>query len=401
GSGTLVNQRISKGKVAWDMFAGETTFSGTTLLKQGNIELAATIPPSRIGADAFELNGHGQLKMKTFFGDWQSDAQFLMTEVGTVGCVGRPGSRFGLGYRWGQTFKTFAGNCDIGKWKQSNKGSARAAQAGAAASFDLPANLPVAAVEVHGAGAAPKVALTGPDGTKIVAPVSGASLQGATATIIPAADEPVTYVILVRPKGGRWTVSSSDGAPITSLRTADGLPQPQVTGKLVKTGRSLQLRYKVKPLSGQQVRFVEIGRGASKQLGVAKGTAGTLRFRPAAGPGGRRSIIAQVVQGGLPRAAITLARYTAPAPPKLAAPKSLRLRRSGSRLLASWKPVRGAARYSVTVKLTDGRSVPLETRRPALTVKSVAAATKGTVAVVAIGADGRVSKPVTARLGVR
>jgi hypothetical protein len=398
GSGTLVNQQISKGKVAWDMWAGETTFSGTTMLKQGNIELAATIPPSRIGAEAFELNGHGQLKMKTFFGDWQSDAQFLMTQVGTVGCVGKPGTRFGMGYRWGQSFQTFAGNCDIGKWKQLNKSAVHAAQAGAPTSFELPSNLPVAAVALRGASSAPKVALTGPDGAKIDAPASGAPLQSTNATIIPSADEPVTYVVLVRPKGGRWTASTSDGAPIASVLTADGLPQPKVRVKLAKAGAKRVLRYTVKPLPGQQVRFVETGRGASQDLGVAKGASGALRFRPAAGPGGKRTIVAQVIQDGLPRAALTVARFTVPAPPKVAAPRRVKLRRSGAKLLATWKPARGAARYSVTVKLSDGRNLPLETRRTKLTVKSVAAATKGTVQVVAIGADGRVSKASKAKL---
>jgi hypothetical protein len=57
------------------------------------------------------------------------------------------------------------------------------------------------------------------------------------------------------------------------------------------------------------VTFTERGDGIAKVLGKARGRKGKLTFTPSPGTG-RRTIEAEVIQGGLPRAMLTVARFS-------------------------------------------------------------------------------------------
>ena len=84
-------------------------------------------------------------------------------------------------------------------------------------------------------------------------------------------------------------------------------------------------------------------------IGVARGGRGRIRFTPAPGPAGKRTIVAFVEQNGIPRDQITVATFTY-RPLKLARPAHLRVKRKGSRLLVSFGAVRGADLYNVSVQ---------------------------------------------------
>jgi hypothetical protein len=403
GTGTAVGVPISKGNLTWDLMAGETTFGGNLHVERDKLySLDATMEPSVIGADSFSMPGHGQLKVNTYFGEWRQDASFFASQVGLIGCVGSNGGRYGMALQWaGGRFDKFAGNCDVGKWRQNpnyaQPGKAKAAQAGQP-SFTLRSDLPVAVIAARGAGSAPKVVVDGPDGSKLIAPADGSPLQSAAATMLPAADEPVTYIVLHRPKGGAYTVTDSTGAPITDIKAADGLPQPEVTGKVTGLGAKRQLRYEVKAIPGQLVRFTETGRGGERLIGTAKGARGTVKFTVPA-VGGKRTVTAQVVQDGNPRAALKVATYTAPKPPKVGRAGKVELTRKGSKLVAGWRKAKGAARYDVVVALSDGRTLSLTSRNAKVTISKVARTTTGAVEVVSVAADGRRAKPAKAKLG--
>ncbi len=87
-----------------------------------------------------------------------------------------------------------------------------------------------------------------------------------------------------------------------------------------------------------------------------------MRFRPADGPAGRRSIVAVVEQAGIARTRIVAARYQAPAPQRPATPKRLRLKRRGSALQVGWRRAAGASAYRVKADLSDGRRLLLTVR---------------------------------------
>ena len=166
-------------------------------------------------------------------------------------------------------------------------------------------------------------------------------------------------------------------------------------------GGQRELRYRVTPLAGQRVWFAVHGRAAAGRIGDARGRSGTLRFRPADGPGGTRRIVAVVEQGGMPRTELNVARYVAPPPRRLAAPGRLRARRSGTRLVVTWRPSTGAARYLVRVRLSDGRRLllPATRGRRRVTVPGLTRASTARISVVAVKTDGQEGR--TARAALR
>ena len=108
--------------------------------------------------------------------------------------------------------------------------------------------------------------------------------------------------------------------------------------------------YAVKPIPGQKVRFAEEGKGVAQELGRARGNKGSLRFKPADGPGGRRKLVAFVSSYGTPRTKLVVGSYVAPEMARPARPVVKVKRRT-----LTWKGVRGAANYRVRAALTDGR----------------------------------------------
>jgi hypothetical protein len=100
--------------------------------------------------------------------------------------------------------------------------------------------------------------------------------------------------------------------------------------------------------------FREEGSDSAKVLARSNKARGSVRFTPAAGKGRARRIVATVEQSGAPRDTLRVARYTAPAWRRPAKPRGLRVRRTGTNLLVSWKRAAGAARYMVFATSADG-----------------------------------------------
>ena len=95
-----------------------------------------------------------------------------------------------------------------------------------------------------------------------------------------------------------------------------------------------------------------------------------------------------------------MASYTAPAPPRPAAPRRLRLKRQGSKLVLSWARAAGLARYRLTVKLTDGRVLLLLPRGTATsaTVSGVARPTRASASLQGERTDGTTGSKTTVKL---
>src|SRR5207247_9800125 len=82
---------------------------------------------------------------------------------------------------------------------------------------------------------------------------------------------------------------------------------------------------------------------------------GAARCQLAAGPAGRRKILARVQQNGAPRTTLTAGSYRAPGPLKPHRPRALRVRRRGTRLVIRWRPRPAKFRSLVYIALGDGR----------------------------------------------
>src|SRR6202034_3148346 len=145
--------------------------------------------------------------------------------------------------------------------------------------------------------------------------------------------ESTTYFLVSKPQAGEWHVQVLPGStPVTAVKTADALPKPKIKATVTGHGHNRAIRYRIAPLPGQQVRFAEVGKGAARELGVARGRVGTLRFNPTDGPGESRQIVAMVDSYGLPRANLVVAHYKAPGPARPVEPRKLKLTRRGASL---------------------------------------------------------------------
>ena len=225
-------------------------------------------------------------------------------------------------------------------------------------------------------------------------PVGEKALRSARAVVVPDAANRTTYVFVERPRAGRWRIAGLDGATLSRVALAHGLPKPHVKARVTGTGARRTLSYSVTPLPGQQVRFTERGADVAHDLGRARGRRGRIAFRATVTGNRRRTIQAEVVQDGLPRADLTVARFTAPARPKLTRPK-VNAKHTKAALAMSWKPVAGAASYLVEVRSGATVLQRMVTRRRAVTVKGTPAGAGLVVTVQALGSAVPAGPPAT------
>ena len=333
-----------------------------------------------------------------------------VSSKGFAGCVEIAGADVGVGYEWGPSIlwaPAWLANLDI-MFHGCSVGdylvSASSAQATGARAVKVPDGLPFAVFRLTGATAPPHVALVSPSGQRIEVPADR-PMQSKTLGVVHVPSKKLTLVVVHKPAGGAWKVEpAADSSPLAAAGVAEGLPAPSVHAKVTGKGRDRVLEYRIKSVSGQRVRFEERRKGqAGASLGYAKGTKGRIRFTPASGPKGKRSIVALVESYGTPRAQLNVASYTAPPPARPATPKQLKVVRKGTRLVVSWRRVTGASRYRVVVKLADGRSVLLLPggKQTSATVPGVGQRLTATASVRAERADGTAGATATFRLRAR
>ena len=331
---------------------------------------------------------------------------FLVSSKGLAGCVALKAGPFHLHVGAGVTYSPFDVNlmfssCDVGPWRVSRAGDTRARVTADGVLVSPGTQYEV--IGVDGASAPPAVTVTGPGGASVSAPAVGHIL---TSDYLVAHDPAgkTTFVVIRAPRAGLWTVTPAAGSSaISRVRSAVSLPDPAVAARVTGTGRTRTLHYRIRRIPGQAVRFVESGRHAFGAIGHARGARGTLRFAPADGPAGIRSVIALVDENGIPRARIVVAHYRAPRPMKPATPTGLTLTRRGTSLLASWHHVAGATRYAVYVRISDGRRILRLLTATRLRLTAVAKTRRATVVVTAFhnthhgGSATKTARPVVTR----
>jgi hypothetical protein len=331
--------------------------------------------------DAFNIEALGQVN---FFG-LQASAEGVFSSTGYAVCLGRQGERFGFGKEWFEPLQSWSESCDVGPFRVAPPAAA-AAQAGSRTLRIAPGRR-VVVVAATGAGAPPKIVLSGPRGRTIRTPDDLSALNTREAMLAQDTATNTTYVALLSPPAGVWRVSGS----FTSLRTADGLPPVRVDARV----RRSVLTWSARGLAGgQRLQFVERARsGEANVLVTTRRARGRLRFAPAAALGARRRIEAIVLNRGTPRSVVTVARYRV-APP--ARPRRVRGIRLRSRALV-WRRDRASVSYVVAVTRRDGTTSTHTVRRPRLRVG------RDVVRVTVVGqnAAGRAGPAGRARVGRR
>lgn len=356
-----------------------------------------------------KFNATGRVRACLQFVDLCEGAKGLISNKGIVACMDidlwvddwHPGA----GYRWSGDFTPYFAGCDVGPYRERIKRAATSAAAGAAragvsgpraraaaeqqTTVELPAGLPGTVFAAEGVDGAPVLEITGPEGERIVTPRETRADVSRDHLSLPNPQAKLTQVAIPSPSAGRWTIRAAEGStPLTSVRTAEGLPAPAVKATVAGRGHARELRWSVAERPGQTVRFVERGSSAGGAIGVARGARGTLRFAPAEGRAERREIVALVEQDGQLRDELVVARYAAPAAARPAAVRGLRAARRGTTLRLRWQAQPGAARYRTAVTLRSGRRVIVLGRGTSAVVRGVPRGMRARVAVRALSASG-------------
>ncbi len=270
--------------------------------------------------------------------------------------------------------------CRWTRFADRNVFGASAAQSGGPMRVTVKEGDPSLAVQLDGTDGAPRVRVTTPDG-KTFESTQGPGVGGIDAIRILRSEQlKRTIVGLKDPKPGTYTIEKLAGSPaITKTTEAEdpgaaeaeasvSEPSPaaaaSTTAKaaaVAAAGTRRTLSYNIRSRPGQRVTFVEVGLGARRVIGTARGGRGKLTFTPAPGRD-RRRIEAQFSLAGLRAETLTIARFTPPSP-VLGRPARVRVTRRGGTLQVSWPRVAGATRYDVVVTTASGRQSSRHTAR--------------------------------------
>jgi hypothetical protein len=292
----------------------------------------------------------------------------------------------GVGYHWGDSFPDiYFWGCDVGPYRAS----ASAAPGTGSRSFRVPRGLPFATVRVRGTTDAPRITLTGPHGERLSTPATANTSFDRRFALLREPQTKTTYIGIKQPSAGLWTLSAAAGsAPIASVVYANGLAPVRIQARVLGSGRTRTLAYRLTPEPGQQVSFAEHGPSTWRIIGAATGSHGRLRFTPGSGPAGTRTVVAIISHHGVVTRQLQVARFRALGPLRPGRPGHLRISRRGQTLVASWRAAPHATRYAVTVTLGGGgrRLFLLPASRHSLRVAGVPLTFGGTVRVTGLSA---------------
>jgi hypothetical protein len=243
---------------------------------------------------------------------------------------------------------------------------------------------------VSGAGGVPDVDLIGPNG-QAVAPDVDAPDPSTTAH----------YLVLKSPVAGTYTIRARPGSPlIAEVALSRSEAAPAATNvKVSGRGRTRTLSYRASFTPDQGIMFAERGPAGSRTLGAAVKGAGRLTFTPGPGPGGRRDIVALLMQDGIVHQDVVVGSYVAPPPPRVGRASGLRVRRAGTGVVVTWRAGQAAAAQRLVAQVPGG---PLVTRILSGTAHS--ATVPGIdgrivrVSVTALGSNGRAGPTARASL---
>ena len=311
-----------------------------------------------------------------------------------------------ISYDWGDTLPTPHPFSDVtGDYTAGIPGAAAdtgrsgpTAHAAQAYSFTVPPGSPSVSLIVDGSGGSPAVTLTDPSGTAITPATTFGG--GATAVAIGDTQGNRTLVGIDHPAAGRWTLAQSAGTavPITSMSFALGLKAPAITAKLSSRRGKRTIRYRASLPANTAITFAETGNGFSRMIGAARGGHGTLSFRPAALPAGRRTVVAQITNNGLPYRTVTVGSFVQPRPARPSRARRLAVKATAHTFNYRFSAPANASKTLITIATSDGRHlqqiVPSSVRSGSVPV--IGFSDSLTVTVTGIGADGRRGPPRSA-----
>jgi hypothetical protein len=274
------------------------------------------------------------------------------------------------------------------------------AHAAAATTFTVPRNAPTASLVIHGASGPPAVTLISPSG-RPVTPAPIGTNPSATVQVAADANAGDAYVGILHPQPGRWTIVQSSGSRIApaGAQYSIGEPAPKLNVNVTGNGRKRTLHYRATFPSNVTITFVERTGRLLHVIGNARNGSGAILFQPAAGPAGRRQLIARIIENGLPHRDQTVGSYVAPPLPRPGRAHGLRVHAGGRTFTFSYAPPANASHVLIKIVATDGRRLE---RTVSATTRAGSVAAIGhrdgvTITVVGIGPGGLHGPATTAK----
>jgi hypothetical protein len=281
----------------------------------------------------------------------------LASNIAAAGCVNLGIGDAGAAYTWRDGrlvgFGGLGGSCDLSPWRPTHSSAHPSLEA---QTITLPAGTHLAAFQVTAKGAPPDVTFAGPHGVTVQTPTDALGSKTAHAWLYKDPSTNTTNVAISGDLAGAWKITPQPGsAPVVSATDSLGRPPVKVSARVGGRDRARTLSYTVAQQAGQKVTFAEVSKKASKVIGSARGSHGTLRFSPADGPAGRRKVVALVTEHGVPRKQLTVATYVAPGPLRPPPPKHVGIVRTKNALRLSWSASPGAASYDIALTTFNHR----------------------------------------------
>jgi hypothetical protein len=402
GSGAVHGFTIATAKLLFQT-NGYFEVDGNVDIQVSGAELTAGLQAFvDLPAKEFSASANGQLSL---WGESAIGVQAVISSKGVAACGTELGLHAGLGYPWGGTPDLLlgTGDCDLSAYEVKPVSVAAVAgrrRGARVAAVPMVAGAPFEDLAVTGAGAAPSVVLHNSHGATVVPVALGPGAASAPAVEAKSAATDTTTVMIRNPGAGTWTVSAAPGSPaITTVKVARGYAAPKVKAHVSGGGATRRLTYSVTTRPGLSIAFAERAHRAYKVLGTARGARGTLRFTPADGAAGKRTIYAIVSENGVPRETVAVSSYRAPGPVKPGRVRGVHVRRRGRKFSVSFGSGRGAAYYLLDVKGSDGRHLLrlIRGRGHSLTLPFLGYKDKLKVSVTGVSVLGRKGPAATAR----
>ncbi|HYH58460.1 MAG TPA: hypothetical protein VD790_04490 [Thermoleophilaceae bacterium] len=351
GALKVIDAAIAEGSIKYT-HGRHVTVGGKLDHTVGGYGLVAQIDQTRswLSLSGFSLEGSAQVTMPGIL-DFVlgAQAEAIVSSKGMAVCAGQEGFRRGFVRRWPESAATFAtSGCDIGPLRVV----AAAAGRSDSRTVDVAAGTRVQTIAIEGSTAPPKVQVSGPHGFALRTPAGDEGIQLRDTLLVQDPLKRTTFVVLTKPRPGEYTVTAVAGSQLSKVGLATNLPRVSVAAK-VAGGR---LKWRLKPIPGQQVQFVDVARGAPSIIATTARARGSRRLNVAPG---RHAIRALVLQNGLPRDSLTVAHYSGP---KLERPAKVKLK--GRKL--SWRRQPAARSYAVALTTRDGLTASRSTRKPRL-----------------------------------
>ena len=354
----------------------------------GGITISGAIDGEIAGGGRWQLHVHGGTL--SGFGVSNVAGQGLASNIGAGGCatlsIGPWQHSVGFVHYW-KSGKNDFGGCDL-TGLVSVPGSAaakdaRGSTAGGGRRVLIPRGLTDVEIAAGGVGGAPLVELVSPTGQTFPAPATANQVTTSDNVLtLRVSDVDRTYFEISRPAAGVWHVIPIGGAaPPATIAIAKPLLAPDVHASVALVKHHYLLVWRMRTQPGMSVQFFERApSGMLAAIATESAARGEIPLTPAHGPGGRRTLLAQILINQIPRTRDLIAgHYNAP---KLLVPHATdaHYTLSGRAMHVSWRRAHGPIDgYELQLRLTDGtqsivlvKRTSIEAKLPAgLTVRSV------------------------------